>query len=82
MHEYSIVQAMFDQIEAQARERHAIAVKRVYVRIGRSAGIDVPLLKTAYDWEAAAQMARAELLVGVSLLAGPRPKWKPDAPFR
>ena len=49
MHEYSIVQAMFDQIEAQARERHAIAVKRVYVRIGRSAGVDVQLLKTAYD---------------------------------
>jgi peptidase M28-like protein len=35
-----------------------------------------------YDWEAAAQMARAELLVGISLLAGPRPKWKPDSPFR
>ena len=49
MHEYSIVQAMFDQIEAQARERHAIAVKRVCVRIGASAGVDVPLLKTAYD---------------------------------
>ena len=49
MHEYSIVQAMFDQIETQARARHAIAVKHVYVRIGRSAGVDVPLLKTAYD---------------------------------
>jgi hydrogenase nickel incorporation protein HypA/HybF len=49
MHEYSIVQAMFDQIEAQAHARHAIAVKRVFVRIGRSAGVDVPLLKTAYD---------------------------------
>lgn len=49
MHEYSIVQAMFDQIQAQARQRNAVAVKRVYVRIGRSAGVDVPLLKTAYD---------------------------------
>jgi len=49
MHEYSIVQAMFDQIEGQARERHAIAVKRVVVRIGASAGVDVPLLKTAFD---------------------------------
>jgi len=49
MHEYSIVQAMFDQIESQAREHHAVAVKRVYVRIGRSAGVDVPLLITAYD---------------------------------
>jgi len=35
-----------------------------------------------YDWDAAAQMARAELLVGVSLLGGPRPQWKPDSPFR
>jgi Zn-dependent M28 family amino/carboxypeptidase len=29
-----------------------------------------------YDWDAAAQMARVELLVGVSLLSGPRPHWK------
>jgi len=49
MHEYSIVQAMFDQIESQARQRHAIAVKRVTVRIGASAGVDVPLLRTAFD---------------------------------
>jgi hypothetical protein len=36
----------------------------------------------SYDWEAAAQMARAELLVGISLLSGPRPRWKPESPFR
>ncbi len=35
----------------------------------------------AYDWEAAAQMARVELLVGVSLLTGERPSWKPGSPF-
>ena len=35
----------------------------------------------SYDWDAAAQMARAELLVGISLMTGPRPKWKPDSPF-
>lgn len=35
----------------------------------------------AYDWEAAAQMARAELLVGVSLLTGAPPRWKPGGPF-
>jgi peptidase M28-like protein len=35
-----------------------------------------------YDWEAAAQMARAELLVGISLLSAPRPQWKRDSPFR
>ena len=35
-----------------------------------------------YDWEAAASMARAELLVGISLLSGPRPQWKPGSPFQ
>jgi Zn-dependent M28 family amino/carboxypeptidase len=35
----------------------------------------------SYDWDAAAQMARVELLTGVSLLSGERPRWKPDAPF-
>jgi hydrogenase nickel incorporation protein HypA/HybF len=49
MHEYSIVQAMFDQIEAVASERHAVAVRHVYVRIGAGAGVDVPLFKTAYE---------------------------------
>ena len=49
MHEYSIVQAMFDQIEELARERHALSVKRVCVRVGQAAGLDVPLFKTAYD---------------------------------
>ena len=49
MHEYSIVQAMYEQIERQAAQRGAIAVKRVYVRIGRSAGVDVPLLRTAWE---------------------------------
>ena len=49
MHEYSIVQAMFDQIQAQARQRGALSVRRVRVRIGQSAGVDVPLFKTAYE---------------------------------
>ncbi len=49
MHEYSIVQAMFDQIEATARKHHARAVKQVRVRIGLSAGVEVALLKTAYE---------------------------------
>jgi len=35
-----------------------------------------------YDWEGAAQMARTQLLIGVSLLDGPPPQWKPGAPFK
>jgi len=49
MHEYSIVQALFEQIEATARARGALAVKRVRVRIGELAGVEPTLLRTAYE---------------------------------
>ena len=49
MHEYSIVQAMFDQIERVAIERHASAVRRVAVRIGGAAGLDVALFRHAFE---------------------------------
>lgn len=49
MHEYSLVEAMFDQIVATARKHHARAVRQVRVRIGQSAGVEIDLLKTAYD---------------------------------
>ena len=49
MHEYSIVQALFDQIGDAARARGAVAVRRVRVQIGEIAGVDVELLRTAYD---------------------------------
>jgi hydrogenase nickel incorporation protein HypA/HybF len=49
MHEYSIVQSLFDQIGGTARARGAIAVRRVRVQIGEIAGVDVELLRTAYD---------------------------------
>jgi hydrogenase nickel incorporation protein HypA/HybF len=49
MHEYSIVQAMFDRIEQVARERGATAVRRVAVRIGSAAGLDVTLFRSAFE---------------------------------
>lgn len=49
MHEYSIVQAMFDRIEETARAHHARGVRRVSVRIGRGAGVEIALLRTAYE---------------------------------
>jgi hydrogenase nickel incorporation protein HypA/HybF len=49
MHEYSLVQAMFDQIGAAAVANGAIAVRRVRVRIGQLAGVEPALLQTAYD---------------------------------
>jgi len=49
MHEYSIVQAMFEQIEQVRREHHASSVRRIRVSIGEFAGVDPTLFESAYD---------------------------------
>jgi hydrogenase nickel incorporation protein HypA/HybF len=49
VHEYSLVQAMFDQIGAAMQTHHAVSVRRVRVRIGARAGVEPALFRTAYD---------------------------------
>lgn len=49
MHEYSIVQAMFDRIEQVARQHRAAAVRRVSVRIGDASGLDAGLFRKAFE---------------------------------
>ena len=49
MHEYSLVQAMFDQIDRVARTHGAQSVRRVRVRIGEFAGVDPALFRSAYE---------------------------------
>ncbi|HZT75894.1 MAG TPA: hydrogenase maturation nickel metallochaperone HypA [Vicinamibacterales bacterium] len=49
MHEYSIVQAMFDQIERVAQTHGAQTVRRIRVRIGEFAGVDPTLFQSAYE---------------------------------
>lgn len=48
MHEYSIVQALYDTVMSQARTRRAATVHTVRVRIGELSGVDVGLLDTAW----------------------------------
>lgn len=48
MHEYSIVQALYDNVMLHARARHAATVQSVRVRIGELSGVDVGLLDTAW----------------------------------
>jgi hydrogenase nickel incorporation protein HypA/HybF len=48
MHEYSIVQALVERVEAEARARRAAVVHRLSLRIGELSGVDVGLLATAY----------------------------------
>jgi hydrogenase nickel incorporation protein HypA/HybF len=48
VHEYSLIQALVERVEAEARSRSAVSVQRLAVRIGELAGVDVELFKTAY----------------------------------
>jgi hydrogenase nickel incorporation protein HypA/HybF len=49
MHEYSLVEALIGRVEAEARQRQALAVHGLSVRIGELAGVDPELFQTAYD---------------------------------
>lgn len=49
MHEYSIVQAMFDRIGDVVAAHHAVSVHRVRVRLGEWSGVEPALLQTAYE---------------------------------
>lgn len=49
MHEYSIVQSLFEQISRTAHAHRASSVHRVRVRVGELAGVEPSLLQSAYD---------------------------------
>jgi hydrogenase nickel incorporation protein HypA/HybF len=49
MHEVSIVQALLERVEAEARGRSARAVHRLHVRIGELSGVDLDLFASAYE---------------------------------
>lgn len=64
MHEYSLVQALLQQVERQARAHQATAVHRLEVSIGELSGVEVALLETAYaTFRERTICARAELRV-------------------
>jgi hydrogenase nickel incorporation protein HypA/HybF len=49
MHEYSLVQALVERVEDEARRRGALAVHSVTVRVGELSGVDPELFRTAYE---------------------------------
>ena len=49
MHEYSVVQALMAQVEAQARSRQAVAVHRIAISIGEMSGVEPELLEAAFE---------------------------------
>ena len=48
MHEYSIVQSLYDAVAAQAAAKGAKSVHALRVRIGEMSGVDPGLLDTAW----------------------------------
>ena len=48
MHEYSLVSALVQRAEAEARTRRSTAVTRLRVRIGALAGVEPELLASAF----------------------------------
>lgn len=49
MHEYSIVQALMERVDLEASAGGASSVYRIHVSIGELAGVDIPLLQTAFE---------------------------------
>ena len=49
MHEYSLVRALADRVEAEARTRQAVAVHRLTVAIGAVSGVEPVLFETAFS---------------------------------
>lgn len=48
MHEYSIVSSLLRRAEQHARERRASRVLRLELSVGELAGVEVPLLESAW----------------------------------
>jgi hydrogenase nickel incorporation protein HypA/HybF len=66
MHEYSVVQALIERVESEARARDASTVHRVSVRVGEASGVDVGLFEAAYaTFRERTLCAHAELSVSV-----------------
>ncbi len=49
MHEYSIVQSLIGQCEEQAVQNNATKITKVVVKIGVLSGVEVDLLKSAFE---------------------------------
>lgn len=64
MHEYSIVASLIDRVEREAARHQATHVHRLTLKIGELSGVEVELLKTAFDtFSADTICASAELSI-------------------
>ncbi len=61
MHEYSLVRAMVDRVEQEARARNATSISRLAVRIGSLSGVEPELFASAFTLCREGLLAEAEL---------------------
>jgi hydrogenase nickel incorporation protein HypA/HybF len=71
VHEYSIVQALLERVELEARRHAATSVAEVSVAVGRDAGVDPGLLAAAFELVRAGTVARDARLT----LREVEPRW-------
>lgn len=49
MHEYAIVSSLIERVEREALRHPGAVARKVHVRIGELAGVEVALLRTAFE---------------------------------
>nr|WP_174250635.1 hydrogenase maturation nickel metallochaperone HypA [Sulfurimonas autotrophica] len=69
MHEYSVVQALLEQIETIAAENEATKVRKIVVKIGLMSGVESHLLEIAFNtFKEKTVCDGAELIVNIQPL--------------
>ncbi len=58
MHEFSVAQSLLDRVEREAQARGATAVLRIELRLGAASGIEVDLLRSAWELVSAGSCCR------------------------
>jgi hydrogenase nickel incorporation protein HypA/HybF len=49
LHEYSLVQALLERVHREVAAHHGTKVRRLWLRVGELSGVEVDLLRTAYE---------------------------------
>jgi hydrogenase nickel insertion protein HypA len=49
MHEFSLVEALLERVAIETRARQNATVRKLRLRIGESAGVELELFRAAYD---------------------------------
>ena len=69
MHEYSLVQALLEQVEQVAEQNGAIEVHRIRLRLGELSGVEAGLLERAFEMARCGTRSAAAHLEVVSVAA-------------